>query len=43
MKADSCGTYTEQLRYKMGWKAPRQVRDDCADAVAQWNAARPKD
>lgn len=25
MKADSCGTWTEQLRHKMGWKAPRQV------------------
>lgn len=27
MKADSCGTYTEQLRYKMAWITPRQVRD----------------
>ena len=26
MKADSCGTYTEQIRARMGWKSPSQIK-----------------
>lgn len=26
MKADSCGTYTEQIRARMGWKSPAQIK-----------------
>ena len=26
MKADPCGGYTEQMRFKMGWKSPTQLK-----------------
>ncbi len=26
MKADACGTYTEQIRARMGWKSPSQIK-----------------
>ena len=27
MKADTCGTYTEQIRARMGWISPKQRRE----------------
>lgn len=41
MKADRNGTWTEQVRARMGWKSPKERKDDGKPHIANVTGLAP--